>query len=74
MNKYNKIHKNKEGFWLWINSILTFIPREWVVIWRRKERERKREVKYLQRALAAKNVKIKALEKRIVELENKINK
>jgi hypothetical protein len=51
-----------------------FVPREWVVIWRRKERERKREIKYLQRSLAVKNAKKKMLEKRIEELENQVNK
>ncbi|WP_088363034.1 hypothetical protein [Bacillus cereus] len=51
-----------------------WVPREWVRIWRRKDRERKKEVTYLQRSIATKNQRIRELEIQISELTNSNDK
>jgi uncharacterized protein YlxW (UPF0749 family) len=45
-----------------------WVPREWVRIWRRKDRERKREVKSLQASIAQKKQRIRELEMKISEI------
>ncbi|MED2737270.1 hypothetical protein [Bacillus toyonensis] len=69
MNNHIQEHTEKAPY-----TLENWVPREWVRIWRRKERERKREVKSLQASITKKNQKIRELEMKISEITNTIEK